>query len=67
VYCGTTAERICMPFGMVSGVGGGMGVLDRVHVPQREGAVSGFFSTVGLNGQNGVFSYINVFDSYVKS
>jgi len=28
VYCGKTAERIRMPFGMVSGVSGGMSVLD---------------------------------------
>jgi len=27
VYCDKTAEWIRMPFGMVSGVGGGMGVL----------------------------------------
>jgi len=28
VYCGKTAEWIRIPFGMVSGVGRGMGVLD---------------------------------------
>jgi len=28
VYCGKTADSIRMPFGMVSGVGRGMGVLD---------------------------------------
>ena len=28
VYCGKTAEWIRMPFGIVSGVGRGMGVLD---------------------------------------
>jgi len=28
VYCGKTDERIRMPFGMVSGVSRGMGVLD---------------------------------------
>jgi len=28
VYCGKTAEWIRMPFGVVSGVGQGMGVLD---------------------------------------
>ena len=33
-----------MPFGMVIGVGQGMGVLDGVHVPQGEGEVLGFFS-----------------------
>jgi len=29
VYCGKTADCIRMPFGVVSGVGLGMGVLDR--------------------------------------
>jgi len=28
VYCGKTAEWVWMPFGMVSGVGRGMGVLN---------------------------------------
>jgi len=28
VYCGKTAEWIRMPFGLLSGVGRGMGVLD---------------------------------------
>jgi len=41
VYCGKTVDWICMPFGMVSGVGHGMGVVDGVHVPQVEGAVLG--------------------------
>jgi len=31
VYCGKTADWIRMPFGVVSGIGGGMGVLDRVE------------------------------------
>ena len=30
-----------MPFGMVSGVGGGMGILDRCGDRRREGAVWG--------------------------
>jgi len=29
VYCGKTADWIWMPFGVVSGVGQGMDVLDR--------------------------------------
>jgi len=36
VYCDKTADRIRMPFGMVSGVGREMSVLDGVHVPQTE-------------------------------
>jgi len=36
VYCGKTADWIRMPFGMVSGVGRGLGVLDQV---EGEGAV----------------------------
>ena len=36
VYCGKTADWIRMPFGMVSGVGWGMGVLkDGPHAPRR--------------------------------
>jgi len=37
-------------FGVVSGVGGRMDVLDRVHVPQGEGAVLGFVVSIGFNG-----------------
>jgi len=35
VYCGKTAEWIWMPFGMVSGVGRGMGALDGGGYRQR--------------------------------
>ena len=35
MYCGKTAEWIQMPFGMMSGVGQGMGVLDRGGYHQR--------------------------------
>jgi len=41
VYCGKTAERIRMPFGVVSGVGRGIGVLDEGGDRRREGAVLG--------------------------
>jgi len=41
VYCGKTAEWIWVPFGMVSGVGRGMGVLDGVVTVKGEGAVLG--------------------------
>jgi len=37
VYCGKTAERIRMPFGVVNGVGRGMGVLDAGGDRRREG------------------------------
>ena len=36
-YCGKTVEWIRMPFGMVSGVGRGMGVLDGMGVVIVEG------------------------------
>jgi len=36
VYCGKTAERIRMPFGVVSGVSWGMGVLDGGGYHRRE-------------------------------
>jgi len=39
-----------MPFGMVSGVGDGMGVLDGVHVPLGELGVSSYFSPISFNG-----------------
>ena len=41
VYCGKTADWIRMPFGMVNGVGRGMGVLDGVVIIEGEGAVLG--------------------------
>ena len=41
VYCGKTAEWIRMPFGMVSGVGRGMGVLDVGGYRRTEGTVLG--------------------------
>jgi len=37
VYCGKTADWIQMPFGMVSGVGRGMGVLDGVVIVKGKG------------------------------
>jgi len=41
VYCGKMADSIQMSFGMVSGIGRGMGVLDGVMIFEGEGAVSG--------------------------
>jgi len=39
VNYGKTARWIWMPFGMVNGVGRGMGVLDGVEIVEGEGAV----------------------------
>ena len=36
VYCGRTAQWIRMPFGVVNGVGRGMGVLDGSSYHRRE-------------------------------
>ena len=41
VNCGKTADHVRMPFGMVSGVGLGMGVLDFCSDRRRGGAVWG--------------------------
>jgi len=41
VYCGKTADWIRKPFGLVSEVGRGMGVLDGVLIVEGEGAVLG--------------------------
>jgi len=41
VYCGKMAEWIRMPFGMVSRVCRGMGVLDGVFIVEGEGGVFG--------------------------
>jgi len=41
VYCGKTVDWIRMLFGMVSGVGQGMGVLDGVEIVEGVGAVFG--------------------------
>jgi len=41
VYCGKTAERVRMLFGMVSAVSRMMGVLDGVVIVEVEGAVLG--------------------------
>jgi len=41
VYSGKTADWIQMPFGMVSGVGRGMGVLDGVVIVEGEGLFQG--------------------------
>ena len=39
-----------MPFGVVSGVSRGTGVLDGIHAPEGEGAVSKAFCPISLNG-----------------
>ena len=47
VYCGKAVELIRMPFGIMSGVGREMGVIDGGHDCRREGAV---FLVGGLIG-----------------
>jgi len=64
VYCGKMADWIWIPFRVVSGVSRGMGVLDGVHVPQRErGGFGGRFVPIGLNG---IFNR-NIFDSCMEN
>jgi len=48
--CAKVREPIELSFGVVNGVGRGLGVLDGVHVPQGEGEVWGIFCPTGLNG-----------------
>jgi len=50
VYCGKTADWIRMPFGMVSGVGRGMGVLDRGGYHRKaRGSFGGEFGASDCN------------------
>jgi len=42
--CRKTADWIWIPFGVVSGIGRGMGVLDGVCIPQGEGDGLSFFA-----------------------
>jgi len=53
-----------MLFGVVSGVSRGMGVLDEGPHPLKGRGGIRVFCPIGLNG---VFEYIFVFDSCVKS
>jgi len=39
VYCGKMADWVWMPFGVMSGISRGMGVLDGVEIVEEEGAV----------------------------
>jgi len=48
VYCGKLAEWIWTPFGVVSGVGRGMGVLDGVDIVKGEGEVFGYNIIIDL-------------------
>jgi len=56
--CVEVCELIKLSFGMESGVVRGIDVLDGIHVPQDEGAVSGIFRhlrpPLHLDGQNDV-------------
>ena len=47
--CGEVREPIELSVGMVNGVGGGMGVLDGVYVPEGNGQFWGFIDPVGFN------------------
>jgi len=49
VYCGKTAEWILMPFGVVNGVGRGMGVLDGSGYRRGEGQFWGEFGASHRN------------------
>jgi len=55
VYCGETADWTRMPFGVVSGVGRGMGVFDGVVIVEEEGAVLGVVNLGPPTGYNGNF------------
>ena len=62
--CAKVCEAIELLFGVVSGVGPSIGVLDGVHIPQKEGEVLGVlgggFLSIALNVRQ------NVFDSCEK-
>jgi len=55
--CVEVREPIELMFGVLSGVGPGINVLDGVHVPQGKGLFLGFFricAPIRLNWQKGV-------------
>jgi len=64
--CTELCEPIELLFGVVSGVGPSIYVLDGVHVPQVEGVDFGI-CLHWPNGLNGVVFNRNVFDSCIKS
>ena len=61
--CAEVREPIELSVGTVSGVGGGMGILDGVYVPERHGQFWGFIDPVGFKS---IFNK-NVFNSCVTS
>jgi len=62
VYCGKTADSIGMPFGVVSGVGRKMGVLDGGGDRRREsGSFEGEFGTSHCNHRDGHALFPNYF------
>jgi len=67
VYCGKTAEWIWMPFGMVSGVGQRMGVLDGCGYRRRKGAVLAvnFGRPIVTNGDLATRLLPNYFGQYL--
>ena len=48
--CAEVREPIELSVGTVSEVGGGMGVLDGVYVPEGHGQFWGFIDPIGFNG-----------------
>jgi len=62
--CAEVREPIELSFGVVSGVGGWMGELNGVHVPQGEGGFRGGLASIGFNGE---FVQRKVFDLCIKS
>jgi len=60
-------EEIKLPFGVVSGVGSGICVLDGVHILQAAGKVSGFFWSIGLNGIFECIFETEVYSTHTKT
>jgi len=65
--CVEVCEPIKLSFWVVSGVGGGMGVLDKGPGAPGKGRFGGFFCPIGLNRRMAYFLHKNVFDLCVKS
>ena len=61
VYCGKTADWIRIPFGVVSGVGRGMGVLDGSVRDRRRGR-----AVLGVIGNLCDALFLNYFEDLLK-
>jgi len=64
VYCGKMADWIRIPFGVVSGVGRGIGVLDGVQVPQGKGGV-GHFVNRHFQAKRAKYSNVHIMETTV--